>query len=275
MARLILLSTPIGNMADLTYRVKQALEEGVHFAVEDSRSFREFLARAQVSSEGKHILSFHDQSSQAKWERLIDIIHQGHDLYVCSEAGSPVLSDPAYPLVKLAYERGFDVQSYSGISSVTVALELSGLPPLPFSFHGFLSREAGKIRSYLQTLASGTHIFFEAGNRLLDTLLIAGELWPEAEFVILKEMTKTHQRRWAARGAELTELLASVDARGEFVWLVHLPQDPRPLVPERIRQAALEVLQEGGGKKDLSKLLGEILQRPSKEIYAELNKGVR
>lgn len=272
MARLILLNMPIGQIADMTARVRQALETGVHFAVEDSRTFREFLGKAGISSEGKHVLSLHDHSSEAKWERLLEIVWSGQDLYVCSEAGSPILSDPAFPLVRLAYEKGVEVDSYSGISAVTAALELAGLPPLPFAFHGFLSRDEGKVKGYLNTLGQGTHVFFEAPGRIRQTLELAMELWPQADYAVVKEMSKTFQKVVRFSGKEGFAAFDDVMERGEFVWLVHLAADPRPRLPESVRREALDILQNGPGQKALSRLLGEILERPSKEIYAELMK---
>ncbi|MCE3014178.1 MAG: SAM-dependent methyltransferase [Proteobacteria bacterium] len=272
MARLILLTTPIGNMADLTARVKEALQVGVHFAVEDSRTFREMLHKLGIDTQSKHILSLHDQSSQAKWDRLIDVIHQGQDLYVCSEAGSPVLSDPAFPLVRLASEKGIPIESYSGISSVTMALELSALPPLPFQFHGFLPRESGKIAQYFLGLGQGTHIFFEAANRLEATLEQAVAAYPDAEFAVVKEMTKSFERVWRFK-AQGYEPIHLENLRGEFVWLMHLPNDPRPHVPVKIKELAQEMVKSGANTKSMSKLLGEILDRPSKEIYSEISRG--
>ncbi len=271
MARLILLTTPIGNMADLTTRVKDALHAGVHFAVEDSRSFREMLHKLGIETQTKHILSLHDQSSQAKWDRLIDVIHQGHDLYVCSEAGSPVLSDPAFPLVRLATEKGITVESFSGISSVTMALELSALPPLPFQFHGFLPRESGKIAQYFLTLGQGTHIFFEAANRLEASVEQAVRTYPEAEFAIVKEMTKSFERVWRFR-AENYAPINLENLSGEFVWLMHLSRDPRPHVPVKLVEMAQEMMKSGANTKSISKLIGEILDRPSKEIYSEISR---
>lgn len=272
MASLILLTTPIGNMADLTDRVKESLQRGVHFAVEDSRTFREMLHKLSIDTHSKHILSLHDHSSQAKCERLIDVIHQGHDLYVCSEAGSPVLSDPAFPLVRLASDKGIAIESCSGISSVTMALELSALPPLPFQFHGFLPRESGKIAQYFLTLGSGTHIFFEAANRLEDTLKLALETYPQAEFAVVKEMTKSFERVWRFK-AENYQGIAQENLRGEFVWLMHLPVDPRPKVPVKLKQLAQEMIGSGTSTKAVAKLIAEILDRPSKEIYSEMARG--
>ncbi len=275
MARLILLNMPIGDMADMTSRVRDALQTGECFAVEDTRSFREVLGRLGVSSQDKHILSLHDQSSEAKFERLLDVIHQGRDLYVVSEAGSPVLSDPAYPLVKLAYEKGVSVDSYSGISAVTMALELSGLPPLPFHFHGFLPRDAGRIRAYFSTLGSGTHIFFEAPNRVKETIDEARGLWPEASLVVIKEMCKTFQRVYRFSAGKAPAEWGEVVERGEFVWLVHLEQDMRPRVPRELTQLAEDILVQGAGNKAISRLLGEILDRPAKEIYSLMSRNLK
>jgi 16S rRNA (cytidine1402-2'-O)-methyltransferase len=270
MSKLILLTTPIGDMADLTYRVKMALTEGEYFAVEDSRSFRDLLTKLGIPTQSKHILSLHDQSSEAKWLRLLDVIHQGHTLYVCSEAGSPILSDPAYPLVRLASEKGVPIESYAGINSVTMALELSALPPLPFSFHGFLAREESKIKAYFEELTAGTHIFFEAANRLQVTLEIARHFWPTASFVVVKEMTKTYQRVWRFK-AQDSWPIEDEALRGEFVWLVHLPSEYKTKLPVKLSKLAQEILSERSSTKTLAKLLGEILDRPSKDIYSELS----
>lgn len=272
MARLILLNTPIGDLSDITVRVRDAFQTGVHFAVEDTRSFRDLLTRLGVDASSKHVMSLHDQSSEAKFERLLEIVWQGHDLYVASEAGSPVLSDPAYPLVRLAYEKGVEVETYSGISAVTAALELSGLPPMPFSFHGFLVRDEGKLKGYLATLGAGTHIFFEAPGRIRQTLEYALELWPNAQYAVVKEMGKTYQKVVHFNSLSDFKKFDEVMERGEFVWLVHLAEDPRPVVPQDVRDAAEEILSRGVSSKSVAKLLGEILERPSKEIYAELMK---
>ena len=131
MGKIILLNTPIGNLGDLTPRVLEALTKGETFAVEDTRVFRELLNHVGISLSGKRIHSLHDQSEDSQVEKLLELLGGG-DLYVASEAGSPIVSDPAYPLVIAAYERGIEVESFSGVSSPIMALELSGLPPIPF-----------------------------------------------------------------------------------------------------------------------------------------------
>lgn len=271
MAKLILLNMPIGNTSDLTARVSAALSEGSNFAVEDTRSFREFLARTGLSQEGKRIHSLHDYSSAEKMQRLLDVVVNGEDLFVCSEAGSPVLSDPAFPLVRMAHEQAVEVETYSGISAITAALELSGLPALPFSFHGFLPREDGKIREAFRQLGAGTHVFFESPLRIKDTLRLAAMEWPSAWMAVVKEISKPFQKVVRFQGETVEAALQDVVEKGEFVWLVHFPEDPRPRIPVSLQKAANEILTNGGGNKALSKLLSEVLDRPAKDIYAELS----
>lgn len=271
MAKLILLNMPIGDMADLSARVIEGLKVGEHFAVEDTRTFRETLLKLGISTE-KHILSFHDHSSEAKWERLLEIIENGNDLYVCSEAGSPVLSDPAFPLVRLAHEKGIEVRTYSGISAIVAALELSGLPPIPFSFQGFLPRDAGPIQTALEKLTSGTHIFFESPNRIKATIDLCTRIWPEAEYAVVKEITKPFQKVIRFKGEQWREALAELVEKGEFVWLIHLPNETHKIISAEVVELANEILSQGVRNKTLSHLLGEILGRSSKEIYAELNR---
>lgn len=272
MARLILLNMPIGDLADMSTRVLEALKLGQHFAVEDTRTFRETLARLQLSQE-KHVLSLHDHSSEAKWGRLLEIVENGDDLYVCSEAGSPVLSDPAFPLVRLAHERGVHVETYSGITSVVAAVELSGLPPIPFSFQGFLPRETGRIRQALSSLSAGTHVFFESPNRLKETLAVCAEVFPAAEVAVVKELTKPFQKVWRFTASEYATSLSDAVEKGEFVWLLHIPAS---MAAEHVtgdaKELALEILSEGVRNKTLSQLLAAILGRPAKEIYAELSR---
>jgi len=157
--KIILLNTPIGNLGDLTPRVLEALKTGRVFAVEDTRVFKELLNHLEITLEGKNIFSFHDQSNPKEIERLLELATQ-QDLYLVSDAGSPIISDPAYPIVSNARKAAIEIDSYSGVSSPIMALELSGLPPMPFTFHGFLPRDKGPKENIFLTLNRGTHIFF-------------------------------------------------------------------------------------------------------------------
>lgn len=270
MGKIILLNTPIGNLGDLTPRVLEALRTGEYFAAEDTRVFKELLNHLGVSLNGKKILSLHDQSGSQQVQQLIEIA-QRSDLYVASEAGSPIISDPAYPLVVAAYEAGIKVESYSGVSSPIMALELSGLPPLPFHFHGFLPREKGKIQSIFASLSYGTHIFFEAPTRIENTVDELSSVLPQAQVALVRELSKKFEQVVRFEAGQWSQMKESVNFKGEFILLVHQSQTqggPRP----EILAAAEEILENGGSPKGLAKLLGLILDRPTKEIYDHLHK---
>lgn len=269
MGKIILLNTPIGNLGDITSRVREALKTGTVFAVEDTRVFKDLLNHLEISVSGKKIISLHDQSEKSQIERLLEI-SQKEDLYVASEAGSPIISDPAYPLVLGAYQRGIRVESYSGVSSPIMALELSGLPPIPFSFHGFLPREAGKRKKIFSEVGYGTHIFFEAPTRAEETLNELSEQRPHAEICVVRELSKKFEQVAKFKGSEWGVKKSEINFKGEFVILFH-NSESRHETSGLLGQLALEVLEKGAGPKQLAKILGLILDRSSKEIYSILN----
>ena len=149
---LCLLSLPIGNLKDLTSRALEALKEGSYFVVEDTRTFKSLLNHLQIAYADKKIWSYHEHSSEKEQENILQLLLAGNRVYVASDAGSPLISDPAYPLVKEVIQQGIDVRTLPGVSSVLVALELSGLPPYPFFFYGFLPREEEKQKNFLQKI---------------------------------------------------------------------------------------------------------------------------
>lgn len=270
MGKIILLNTPIGNLGDLTVRVREALEKGEVFAAEDTRVFKELLNHLGISVQGKRILSLHDQSESSQVEKLLDMA-QGHDLYVASEAGSPIVSDPAYPLVAGAYKRGIKVESYSGVSSPIMALELSGLPPIPFQFHGFLAREKGKRLKAFAECNVGTHIFFEAPTRVEETLEDLAEFDSNLSVVVVRELSKKFEEVLRFRSGDWKEIKKDVTFKGEFVFLFHKKEAQAQLGAE-LKSLAQEILVSGATPKQVSKLIAQILDRSPKEVYAELNK---
>lgn len=270
MGKIILLNTPIGNLGDLSSRVVEALKAGRLFAVEDTRVFKELLNHLGISVSGKKILSLHDQSTTEQIHKLIELA-ESEDLFVASEAGSPIISDPAYPIVLAAYEKGLGVESFSGISSPVMALELSGLPPIPFEFHGFLPRESGKRIKVFKEVGYGTHIFFEAPTRIDETLNELQRTRPEVDLVVVRELSKKFQQVLRLQASEWGEKKKEMVFKGEFIFLFHNKEIPK-LASGELKELAQEILANGASPKLLSKLLGEILDRPTKEIYTELNR---
>ncbi|MCY4524674.1 MAG: rRNA small subunit methyltransferase 1 [Halobacteriovoraceae bacterium] len=225
MGKLILLGLPIGNLGDLTDRVKNALIEGENFVVEDTRSFGRLLSLLGIKRENKKFISFHDHSNQKKTEFLLSKLDAGETLYLASEAGSPLISDPGYPLVRKALAKGHQLESYPGISSVPVALELSGLPPLPFGFHGFLPRKKEAKKKFISSLPAGTtHIFFEGKSRVENSLQILSETHPHAQVAVCRELTKKFQKTHRFLAKDLDTHLKNISLKGEFVLLFYINQ---------------------------------------------------
>lgn len=270
MGKIILLNTPIGNLSDITVRVREALEKGENFAAEDTRSFKDLLNHLGITVAGKRIVSLHDQSESRDLEKILSMAESG-DVYVASEAGSPIISDPAYPLICAAIERGIEVESYSGVSSPIMALELSGLPPLPFQFHGFLPRESGKRQKIFSALGGGTHIFFEAPTRIEDTLDDLAESRPGVKVALVRELSKKFQEVRRFNINDWEEVKKDLMVKGEFVLLFHCP-DSKTSDFKELTGLAQEILVKGAGPKILAKLLSSILDRPTKEIYSELTR---
>lgn len=266
--KLILLNMPIGSPLDVNTRVLSVLREQTLFAVEDTRSFKYLLNQLGISLDNKKIYSFHDQSTEKEKNYMVELAKENGVLFYASEAGSPCLSDPAYPLIQAILLQGGEVESYSGISAVTMALELSGLPSIPFTFHGFLARDEGPIKHRLEELKNGTHIFFESPHRLDKLLEILNEMFPKADLVILKELTKPFQTIWRGSCESLFKKMDEMVIKGEFVLVLYLKESDLP--PLKLEQQFNHWIENGGGQKDLAKILSDILRKPTKEIYQKL-----
>lgn len=265
MGKIILINTPIGNLEDLTPRVLKALQGGVYFAVEDTRVFKDLLGHLGISFGEKKIYSWHDQSEEKSLDFLLTIAEE-NDLFLASEAGSPMISDPAYPLIKAAYERGINVDTYSGVSSVVVALELSGLPPIPFSFQGFLPREEEKKKQIFSTLMKGTHVFFEAPTRIIDTLDLLAQVVPDVDVALCRELTKKFQQVLKFQAKDWHKFKPELVVKGEFVLCLY-QKNEREVSRSGIGQLAQEILERGATPKLVSKLIGELTDKSPKEVY--------
>ncbi len=272
MGKLTLVTLPIGNLEDITLRALDFLKKTSIVLCEDTRSFKELLKKYSISYEGKTIISFHDHSSE---EKLQSIIERYCEDEVCcvSEAGSPYLSDPAYPLLVKAIEAGYEVTSFPGVSAFTMALELSGLPAIPATFLGFFPRENKKKNEFVERISSqkGTYVFFEGVGKVEKTMQFLVEKFPKAQFSIAREMTKMYESAYRFRGNEYEEIKKEIVFKGEFtICLYHNNEGPL-LGSGNLKELAQDIYQDGLNQKKLSQLLGEILGVSNKEIYNHLN----
>lgn len=271
---LILVSTPIGNLEDLSPRARLALETSKYVIAEDTRVYFDLLRLVNISSEGVTALALHDHN-QDQLQKPLQWLADGHNVLMVSDAGSPLVSDPAYPLVKAALELGHQLETCPGPSAVLVALELSGLPPHPFSFHGFLARESGKRKTQFEELLtqSGTHIVFEAPHRIIDALDELSQLAPaNLEIAVARELTKKFQTIHRFKASEWAQVKTDLMVKGEFVVLFHVGKNSLSSTSNRELKEMAQKYLDKPSTKGSAKLIAKILDLETQEVYERLSK---
>jgi 16S rRNA (cytidine1402-2'-O)-methyltransferase len=217
----ILAGTPLGNVRDASPRLGDALATAAVIAAEDTRRVRRLCADLGVTPRGR-VVSFFDGNEQHRVPELLDVLREGHDVLVVTDAGMPSISDPGYRLVAAAVASGVAVTTLPGPSAVTAALAVSGLPVHRFCFEGFLPRKAGDRRRLLDSLAAEqrTMVFFEAPHRLAATLAdLADAFGPDRPAAVCRELTKTYEQVRRGTIGELA-VWAQDEVRGEITLVV-------------------------------------------------------
>jgi 16S rRNA (cytidine1402-2'-O)-methyltransferase len=220
--RLEVVATPIGNLGDLTPRARAALEGADLIAAEDTRRTRTLLAAIGIS--GK-LVSLHEHNEEQRIASLLSELKAGKIVALVSDAGTPLLSDPGYALVRAAASAGIDIRAIPGVSAVTAALSIAGLPTDRFVFEGFLPARASERRLALARLATETRtlVFFEAPHRIVAVLADLAQVFgAERRAVVARELTKLHEAVYRGTLEELTAVAAKEPnlARGEITLLI-------------------------------------------------------
>ncbi len=220
--KLWVIATPIGNLGDISLRAIDALTSCEVVAAEDIKSTVRLLKLLGIEGEKRYI-DLDQRCEERHLPRIIDILEQGLDVALVSEAGSPCISDPGFLLISLCRKMSVEVEVLPGPCAAIVALIASGLPPVPFTFLGFMPRRDGDRRRLLAPLSSikSTVIFFERKSRLKDSLRVAFEVLGDREACIARELTKLHEeiirfplREWDSIG----------ELRGEITVVISPPR---------------------------------------------------
>ncbi len=218
---LYIVATPIGNLGDISTRAVALLEAADLIAVEDSRVTGKLLHHLGLK---KRMRPYHDHSSEADRDSLIAAARVGVVVLV-SDAGTPLISDPGYKLVRAAREAGVPVTTAPGPSAVVAALSISGLPTDRFLFVGFLPSKAKARSDAIAEIAGikATLVFYESGSRLGATLAALADGLGEREAVVVRELTKKFEETVRGSLAELSAHYADVEPKGEIVLMVGPP----------------------------------------------------
>jgi 16S rRNA (cytidine1402-2'-O)-methyltransferase len=249
--RLVLCPTPIGNLEDITLRALRILKEADVVLCEDTRRTNVLLRHYGID---RALVSYHRWNEREREALVLDHLRAGHVVALCSDAGSPGLSDPGQRIVEAAVRDGQVVEALPGAQALIPALTVSGLPTEPFHFEGFLPKTEGACRRRLRelALADATLVFYESPRRVRRLLVWLREELGERRAALARELTKVHEE---VRRGTLSELAASLpeDLRGECVLVVEgrtaaLPLEDAESFVATLRSEGLEprrILAEG------------------------------
>ena len=221
---LYLVSLPVGCLSDISFRALHMLSNSDYVAGEDTRNVKSLFRLLKISKSMRDIISYHDHSSSNTRKKIIELIKEGKSVALVSDAGTPLISDPGYKLVRNAIEEDLEVFSIPGPSSVIAALTVSALPTDTFSFLGFLPHTKAKKKKLLETYLKleSSLIIFESGKRLQKTLdLLAETCRPSTEICICRELTKLNEEITRFTAEEGTKVIKKMrSSKGEFVIIV-------------------------------------------------------
>src|SRR5882762_2379179 len=210
-----LVATPIGNLGDITLRALETLAGVYIIACEDTRITRRLTERYAMSALLK---PYHEHNAALARPKILERLAQGASIALVSDAGTPLISDPGFKLVREVCAAGHPVIALPGPSSVLAALTLAALPTDRFFFEGFLPSRQMARRSRLSELAriDTTLVMFESGNRVQETLQDLAEIFTGRDAAICRELTKMHEEVRRAKVSELAAIAATLETRGEF-----------------------------------------------------------
>ena len=264
---LYLVATPIGNLGDITLRALETLAGVDIIACEDTRITRRLTERYAISGLLK---PYHEHNAALARPKILERLAQGASIALVSDAGTPLISDPGFKLVREVCAAGHQVIALPGPSSVLAALAVAALPTDRFFFEGFLpSRETAR-RARLTELAriDATLVMFESGSRVQATLSDLAAIMGTRDAAICREMTKLHEDIRRAPIAELAQAAASLETRGEFVLVIGPPQAGAQIMAQDQLDDLLRSQLTQHSVKDAVAHAVELSGRPRREIYA-------
>jgi 16S rRNA (cytidine1402-2'-O)-methyltransferase len=260
-----IVATPIGNLGDITLRALQALAGADVIACEDTRVTRKLLDRYAISTP---LTPYHDHNATTARPMLLRRLARGAAIALVSDAGTPLVSDPGFKLVRAAQEAGHAVTAIPGASALLAAVTVAGLPTDQFFFAGFLPPKAAARRARIAELGRipATLVLFETGPRLAGTLADLAAGLGSREVAVCRELTKLHEEIRRGDAAALAQSYAGAEPRGEIVLVIAPPP-----APERPSAGDIDLLLQAAlARVSLKDAVGEVADAiglPRRELY--------
>jgi 16S rRNA (cytidine1402-2'-O)-methyltransferase len=266
---LYLVATPIGNLEDITYRAVRVLGEADLIACEDTRQSRKLLDHYGIQ---KPTISYHDHNEAERTADLAARLLGGTTIALVTDAGTPLVSDPGYRLVRAAIEQGTPVTALPGPSAALTALAASGLPTDSFHFGGFLPHKPGQRLKALEAIAdeTATVVFYEAPHRILEALEAIEQVLGSRPVVVARELTKLHEEFLRGSAAEIRANLAARDSvKGEITVLIGKSTEPEA-DDTPLPDAVEALVRDGTPRMDAIKIVARRRGLSKREVYAQL-----
>lgn len=271
--KLYLVPTPIGNLKDITLRALETLQKADVIAAEDTRQTLKLLNHFEIK---KPLISYHKFNEQIKSDQIIELLMEGKNVALVSDAGTPGISDPGSVIVERCIEKMVDFEVLPGATAITTALVYSGLDTTKFIFRGFLPRENKERKIITNGLLQSqeTIIFYEAPHRLLDTLAFLLDAFGDRRISVCRELTKMYQEIYRGTIKQAVEYFVENKPRGEFVLVLEGKRIEE--IKEEQREAWINLsiedhirkyINEGIDKKAAIKLVAKERELPKSEVY--------
>jgi len=264
LSSLFIVSTPIGNLEDITFRALSVLTDVQLIAAEDTRTTRILLRKYGISA---RVVSYNEHNMRRRTPQLLAALESG-DVALVSEAGTPGVSDPGHELITAAIEAGVAAVPIPGPSAVIAALTASGVDMRQFTFLGFLPRRTAERRRVLAAAANEprTVVSFEAPHRLRRTLEDIRDVFAERRIAVCRELTKAFEEVF--RGTATEALAYFREPRGEFTIVIEGANDEQPIANEDVRRRLKEARDDGMSARDAVRAVTAATARPHREVYA-------
>ena len=266
-AKLYLVATPIGNLADITYRAVETLKTVEVCFAEDTRVTRVLFEHYNIHT---RLECYQEHNKQTQYKAILKYLEEGINVALVSDAGMPIISDPGYYVAKEAIKAGFDVIPIPGASASLSALIVSGITPQPFTFYGFLDSKSSKRKKELEALKENkqTLIFYEAPHRIKEMLEDILNVFGDREIALAREITKKFEEVIRGSVSEVIEVADTLKGEMVVVCSGYIEDSNKYLNVDPIKQVD-ELIVAGIIKNEAIKMVAKRLGITKQELYKE------
>lgn len=263
-AKLYIVPTPIGNLKDITLRAIEVLKSVDIIACEDTRVSQKLLKHYEISTK---LMSYHKFSEKEKSGQIVELLKEGKNVALISDAGTPIISDPGCELLKAMKENDIEVVPLAGASAFTTLISASSTCLEDYVFVGFLPRKENEQSKVFEKYPNANIVFYESPSRLLKSLKNILETQGDIEIVVGRELTKLYEEIKSGKVSEVIEYYSKSKVRGEIACLVINKKESISYADKEILEKARLLNKQGYSSKEVSKILSEVLGLKKNYVY--------